>query len=390
MTQPVTTRRTRDGSLENDNWGTPKALYDKLDAEFHFDFDPCPLRSTFDGLSSCWGYDKYVNINLWKSNVQNVSALNPPIISIVGQKGCEDTILNARLAKEKGDQRVIEEIQFLNQKEICWQKLDLRNAQTAKLCSHLIHLTFLLSLEHYRGSVPGAGGVSELAQEKIWLRDVQILRQKILLKLQKENMQSLLKDVRGNESAVLSVITSVEEILLSGLKNNGNCAKYTLETVAPIADQKSFLLKTILFLYHTLIVREQSKQTLSPPVLNVTAQKTINIQMIGLDLLLSRELQTILQNYRIKHNFVAFINPPYNRVDKPKFIRKAFEEWQKGNTCVLLIPAAVSTAQFHDLILPHAEVRFLRGRVGFVGDYGEGKKKGKHDSMIVIFRGKNV
>ena len=41
--QPQTTRRTRDGSLENDHWGTPKALYDKLDAEFHFDFDPCPL-----------------------------------------------------------------------------------------------------------------------------------------------------------------------------------------------------------------------------------------------------------------------------------------------------------------------------------------------------------
>ena len=85
-----------------------------------------------------------------------------------------------------------------------------------------------------------------------------------------------------------------------------------------------------------------------------------------------------------------FVNPPYNRVDKPKFIQKAFEEWKKGKTSVLLIPAAVSTKQFHELILPHAEVRFLRGRVGFVGDYGEGKKKGKHDSMIVIFRGKNV
>lgn len=85
----------------------------------------------------------------------------------------------------------------------------------------------------------------------------------------------------------------------------------------------------------------------------------------------------------------AFINPPYNRIDKPKFIQKAYDEWRKGKTCVLLIPAAVSTAQFHDLILPNAEVRFLRGRIQFWknGDPAS-KGKGKHDSMLVVFRGK--
>lgn len=83
-----------------------------------------------------------------------------------------------------------------------------------------------------------------------------------------------------------------------------------------------------------------------------------------------------------------FINPPYNRVDKPKFIKKAFDEWKIGKTCVLLIPASTSTNQFHDLILPNAEIRFLRGRVKFWknGDPAS-KGKGKHDSMIVIFRG---
>ncbi len=84
-----------------------------------------------------------------------------------------------------------------------------------------------------------------------------------------------------------------------------------------------------------------------------------------------------------------FVNPPYNRVDKPKFIQRAFEEWRKGNTCVLLIPASTSTEQFHELILPHAEVRFVKGRIKFWknGD-PKSKGKGKHDSMIVIFRGK--
>ena len=60
-----------------------------------------------------------------------------------------------------------------------------------------------------------------------------------------------------------------------------------------------------------------------------------------------------------------------------------------GATCVLLIPAAVSTADFHDLIYPHAEIRFLRGRVAFVGVNTKGEKvttkKGKHDSMICVF-----
>mgnify|MGYP001559840011 CR=1 FL=1 len=87
-----------------------------------------------------------------------------------------------------------------------------------------------------------------------------------------------------------------------------------------------------------------------------------------------------------------FINPPYNRKDKPRFIKRAFEEWKKGATCVLLIPAAVSTSDFHDLIYPHAEIRFLRGRVAFVGTNTKGEKvttkKGKHDSMVCIFRAK--
>lgn len=85
-----------------------------------------------------------------------------------------------------------------------------------------------------------------------------------------------------------------------------------------------------------------------------------------------------------------FVNPPYNRKDKPKFIKKAYEEWLKGKTIVLLIPAAVSTNDFHDFILPNAEVRFPRGRIAFHGMNTRGEfvttKKGKHDSMIVIFK----
>lgn len=48
-------------SAARDNWKTPKAFYKELDAEFHFDFDPCPSNPTFDGLSVPWGQSNFVN-----------------------------------------------------------------------------------------------------------------------------------------------------------------------------------------------------------------------------------------------------------------------------------------------------------------------------------------
>ena len=49
-------------NLDNhDNWATPKELYDTLDKEFKFDFDPCPLNSNFDGLVIEWGKSNFIN-----------------------------------------------------------------------------------------------------------------------------------------------------------------------------------------------------------------------------------------------------------------------------------------------------------------------------------------
>ncbi|WP_070486848.1 DNA N-6-adenine-methyltransferase [Weeksella sp. HMSC059D05] len=50
----------------SDNWATPKEFYDKLNAEFAFDFDPCPLNEneiTPDkyGLLIEWGQRNYIN-----------------------------------------------------------------------------------------------------------------------------------------------------------------------------------------------------------------------------------------------------------------------------------------------------------------------------------------
>jgi len=44
-------------------WLTPPELYAELDAEFKFDFDPCPYPKPddFDGLTCEWGQSNYVN-----------------------------------------------------------------------------------------------------------------------------------------------------------------------------------------------------------------------------------------------------------------------------------------------------------------------------------------
>lgn len=54
--------RMKDRNIEHsDNWATPKELYDKLNAEFNFEYDPCPLFSPFDGLAFDWAKSNFIN-----------------------------------------------------------------------------------------------------------------------------------------------------------------------------------------------------------------------------------------------------------------------------------------------------------------------------------------
>lgn len=64
-------------SSGNDNWSTPFSVYNDLNKEFKFDFDPCPLdlntktsatlfdfndnKEIFDGLTAVWGDSNFVN-----------------------------------------------------------------------------------------------------------------------------------------------------------------------------------------------------------------------------------------------------------------------------------------------------------------------------------------
>ena len=88
-----------------------------------------------------------------------------------------------------------------------------------------------------------------------------------------------------------------------------------------------------------------------------------------------------------------FINPPYSRKLKEAFVKRAIEESKKGKLCVLLLPVSTSTKLFHEHILPNEpDIRFIKGRISFHGYNTKGewttKNKGMHDSMLVIFDGR--
>lgn len=81
----------------------------------------------------------------------------------------------------------------------------------------------------------------------------------------------------------------------------------------------------------------------------------------------------------------VFINPPYSNIET--WIKKSLDEWNRDRyrDIVMLIPARTDTKYFHNLIVPHCEVRFIKGRLKF-----SEKGSAPFPSMVVIFnRGGN-
>lgn len=79
----------------------------------------------------------------------------------------------------------------------------------------------------------------------------------------------------------------------------------------------------------------------------------------------------------------VFCNPPYGR-DLEKWVAKGLEAAQDGGaTVVMVLPARTGNRWFHRYCLPHAEIRFIQGRLGF-----SGRRPGSapFDSMVVVFR----
>jgi site-specific DNA-methyltransferase (adenine-specific) len=91
-------------------------------------------------------------------------------------------------------------------------------------------------------------------------------------------------------------------------------------------------------------------------------------------------IDSLTQNW--SENFkTAFMNPPYGQAIKP-FMRKAVVQAIKGMTVVALIPARTDTIWWFDYVLKATELRFLKGRVKFIG----GKYQAAFPSVIAIFK----
>jgi hypothetical protein len=65
-----------------------------------------------------------------------------------------------------------------------------------------------------------------------------------------------------------------------------------------------------------------------------------------------------------------------------QWLRKAHESAGQGATVVCLVPARTDTQWWHEYVLPHAEIRYLRGRLKFNG-IGNGAT---FPSAIAVFR----
>lgn len=77
---------------------------------------------------------------------------------------------------------------------------------------------------------------------------------------------------------------------------------------------------------------------------------------------------------------VCWMNPPYGRKIS-NWMRKAYEASRHGATVVCLVPARTCSAWWHDYAMK-GEVRFIRGRVRFVGANWDAP----FPSAIVVFR----
>ena len=75
-------------SSATDHWSTPKEVYDALNSEFKFDFDPCPLHSGLEGIGAAWGHSNFVNppysdIKIWVEECHRHWKLGDTVVMLI-------------------------------------------------------------------------------------------------------------------------------------------------------------------------------------------------------------------------------------------------------------------------------------------------------------------
>jgi phage N-6-adenine-methyltransferase len=77
----------------------------------------------------------------------------------------------------------------------------------------------------------------------------------------------------------------------------------------------------------------------------------------------------------------CWMNPPYGR-EIGEWVKKAYQASLCGATVVCLLPARTDTSWWHDYVMDATEIRFVHGRLRFVG----AKSSAPFPSAVVVFR----
>ena len=82
----------------------------------------------------------------------------------------------------------------------------------------------------------------------------------------------------------------------------------------------------------------------------------------------------------------VFCNPPYSGRQIGTWVKKAFGEKSDAEIIVMVLPVRTDRAYFHNFILGHAEIRFIRGRPSFIPLAGQDTGSPSFGTMIIIYQ----
>lgn len=95
-------------------------------------------------------------------------------------------------------------------------------------------------------------------------------------------------------------------------------------------------------------------------------------------------------NNGLEHDWdgeVVFINPPYSLKDCKIWCKKCFEQKDRAEVMVILLPLSkASTKYFHKYIYPYAEIRLIKGRLKFFPLENQKRTSNPMGSMLCIIR----
>lgn len=96
----------------------------------------------------------------------------------------------------------------------------------------------------------------------------------------------------------------------------------------------------------------------------------------------TRSTDGLAQNWKLTatRKIRCWMNPPYGR-GIGDWVKKAYDESQKGCLVVCLLPARTDTKWFHDYCT-RGTIQFIRGRLKF----GGAKNSAPFPSMVVVFQ----